>query len=418
MHFTHTAHRILQACLEGKTPPASDVLALLEAATSEDQSLALEAGRALFNVLAEGLADRFEPGLSEPYAAIFARAIAAACPGLDPETLVERYHRVRRLRPFPPALSRVERVVVLSRVTLGADVAVTSVLLNAAEKRFPQARILFAGPEKNWQVFRARPRLQWMPVSYGKGGTLRDRLSVWEPLQSELSKPDTLVLDPDSRLTQLGLLPVCPEERYFLFESRAYGGCGNEPLPLLARRWAAEVFGVEDAAPFLAPQEQVEAPQEPFIVVNLGVGGNPAKRMPDPFEPDLLRGLAEFRMPLVVDLGFGEEEEARVLRAVTASGATQSIRLWRGSYAALTALISHSRLYVGYDSGGQHAAAAAGIPLVTIFAGFPSERMLARWTPWGPGPKQVIRVEAGARPVQVLERTMAAARRLIRGPIA
>ncbi len=48
------------------------------------------------------------------------------------------------------------------------------------------------------------------------------------PRRSELhalaADADCLVIDPDSRLTQLGLLPVCPEERYRLFESRAYGG--------------------------------------------------------------------------------------------------------------------------------------------------------------------------------------------------
>jgi ADP-heptose:LPS heptosyltransferase len=38
-------------------------------------------------------------------------------------------------------------------------------------------------------------------------------------------------------------------------------------------------------------------------------------------------------------------------------------------------------LYVGYDSAGQHVAAAAGVPLISIFTGYPCERMLARWRP-------------------------------------
>jgi len=38
-------------------------------------------------------------------------------------------------------------------------------------------------------------------------------------------------------------------------------------------------------------------------------------------------------------------------------------------------------LYVGYDSAGQHVAAAAGIPLISIFAGFPAPRMFDRWRP-------------------------------------
>ena len=50
------------------------------------------------------------------------------------------------------------------------------------------------------------------------------------------------MIDPDSRLTQLGLLPVCPEERYHLFESRAYGGDTDRSLPELAAAWAAETL--------------------------------------------------------------------------------------------------------------------------------------------------------------------------------
>ena len=100
---------------------------------------------------------------------------------------------------------------VLSRVTLGADVAVTSVLLAAAKQRFPHAEIVFVGPRKNYELFAGDPRLRHAPVDYRRG-SLRERLAVWDELQALLAAPDALVIDPDSRLTQLGLLPVCPEE--------------------------------------------------------------------------------------------------------------------------------------------------------------------------------------------------------------
>ena len=61
-----------------------------------------------------------------------------------------------------------------------------------------------------------------------------------------------MVIDPDSRLTQLGLLPVCPEERYHLFESRAYGEDGSGTLPELAAQWAEETLGVRGARPYVA----------------------------------------------------------------------------------------------------------------------------------------------------------------------
>jgi ADP-heptose:LPS heptosyltransferase len=49
-------------------------------------------------------------------------------------------------------------------------------------------------------------------------------------------------------------------------------------------------------------------------------------------------------------------------------------------------MIAASRLYVGYDSAGQHVAAALGVPLISVFAGAANERMRARWTPHAAGP--------------------------------
>ena len=65
--------------------------------------------KALFGILVEGLADRFEPALCDVYARLFSQAIA----GQDPAALVARYERVRRTRPVaceaaarPGALAR------------------------------------------------------------------------------------------------------------------------------------------------------------------------------------------------------------------------------------------------------------------------------------------------------------------------
>jgi ADP-heptose:LPS heptosyltransferase len=84
---------------------------------------------------------------------------------------------------------------------------------------------------------------------------------------------------------------------------------------------------------------------------------------------------------------------------VAASGNRADI--FTGSFAEFAALIAQSRLYVGYDSAGGHAAAACGTPLVSIFAGFASERMLERWRPDGAGPVHLIRAN-GRTPGEVL----------------
>ena len=72
-------------------------------------------------------------------------------------------------------------------------------------------------------------------------------------------------------------------------------------------------------------------------------------------------------------------------------------------------MIAGSRLYVGYDSAGQHVAAAAGVPMVSVFAGYASDRMFKRWQPTGRGPIAVVKVDAES-PDEVLARTQAAIR--------
>jgi hypothetical protein len=361
-------------------------------------------GQALFGILVEGLADRFEPRLCDVYARLFSQAVAHVAGSVDPGSLVARYQRVRRPRPIS---GEPHRVFVLSRVTLGADVAVTSVLLAAAKQRFPHAEIVFVGPRKNFELFARDPRLRHADMAYRRGG-LRQRLAVWEPLKALLAAPDAVVIDPDSRLTQLGLLPVCPEEFDHLFESRGYGGETDRALPELAAAWAETTFGVPQAKPYVALDRSSAG--HAHTAVSLGVGENPAKRIPDPFEERLLGLLAgpggTPGAALAIDKGAGGEESARVERAVERSGVKAAF--WEGSFAGFAAIIAASRLYVGYDSAGQHVAAACGVPLVSIFAGFPSPRMFQRWRPISRR-ATVIRVDR-PDPLEVLERVQAAIR--------
>jgi len=272
-------------------------------------------------------------------------------------------------------------------VTLGADVAVTSVLLAAAKQRFPHSEILFTGPAKNFELFASDPRIRHAPLDYRRG-SLTERLTAGMELRNFVDAPGTIVIDPDSRLTQLGLLPVCAEENYYFFESRARGSATDLNLPELAADWAEEILGVPGARPFLALGQV--PPDPPAIAISLGVGDNPAKRIPDPFEPELLSLLARTGFRLAIDMGAGGAEAERVARALELSGATAAT--WNGSFAGFARIIAASRLYLGYDSAGQHVAAACGVPLISIFAGFPSLRFFSRWRPNGES-SQVVRMD-------------------------
>jgi hypothetical protein len=147
----------------------------------------------------------------------------------------------------------------------------------------------------------------------------------------------------------------------------------------LARRWAAA-----DARPYINTGLDADVYA---CTVSFGVGENPEKRVADPFEEELLKQLPR---PILIDKGAGGEEAHRVQRAVSRVGSS-GITMWEGSFAGFAAHIQKSKLYVGYDSAGGHVAAACGVPLISIFAGFASERMFQRWRPSGPGPITLIR---------------------------
>ncbi len=317
--------------------------------------------------MVEPLSDVFERRAVDAYAELFRDV-----PGCD----FWRFHRIRQPKR---CIVDATDVVVLSRITLGADIAVTSVMLDCIRQRFPGARVWFAGPHKNFALFENHPGLRHIEFHYPRAGSVRERIAAARALRLPA---DALVIDPDSRITQLGLVPICLERDYYFFESRSYGEDTRDPLPLLASRWCREVFGVSESRAFLAPRSDAEGAD---AAVSLGTGGNPQKGLGQEFERELLTRLAAAGSVLV-DRGAGGEEADRVNRA--AHGL--NVRFWDGSFADFASAITRSTSYIGYDSAGQHAAAASGVPLTVYFTGAINERFRWRWRPYGTGPIHVI----------------------------
>jgi ADP-heptose:LPS heptosyltransferase len=365
----NTCNDLLDFCLRGEQWP-DDLL---------DRALAIDDGRAFLSIVVERLGDLFEPRLCQTYDRMFTQAILRSTPELASRLRKPAEHGVP---------DTTNRVYVLSRVTLGADVAVTSVLMDAAKRRYPAAEIVFVGPLKSYELFESDSRIKHRLAPYARSGALKDRLRA----SANLWLDDGIVIDPDSRLSQLGLLTVCDEPNYFHFPSRAYGGAGTEPLTKLAAQWAHEVFGVEAAKPYIAPLPSAEPPAD--IAVSLGVGENVSKRLNNSQERDLLRALAETGASILVDKGGSAEERERVEQALL-----PGMRTHQGAFAPFAAQIATSKLFVGYDSAGGHVASACGVPLISIAKGFVSERMAARWRPDGIvlNERQLAQVPALAR---------------------
>jgi len=321
-----------------------------------------------FQTIIEGLADSFNPA----DAAAYEEMMTAWIPPRP------------RVAPEIPEL--VEAVYVLSRVTLGADIKITSSILSAAKKHFG-ATIFFVGNRKSAELFASDASISWLEADYPRSGPVSHRIQFAHDLQRRLDRPASIVIDPDSRMTQLGLVPVCEPKRYFHFPSRTADSAAN--LSQLVRDWTWDTFG-ESGQAYIAPRPVPEKTADPFATLSLGVGQNHAKRVGGEFETKLIRKLGEKFRTIWIDRGAGGEEATRVTEAANASGYMDRVRFWEGSFAGFASLISQSAFYAGYDSAGQHAAAASGVPLVTFFAGAPSARFRDRWSPAGSGRIEVI----------------------------
>jgi ADP-heptose:LPS heptosyltransferase len=220
-------------------------------------------------------------------------------------------------------------------------------------------------------------------------------------------------------LTQLGLLPLVADERpYLFFESRSYRAAGLQKLSALTDHWLQQVFGMaEPVYPYCAPAPSDVAAAKrltdslkrqapgPIVSINLGVGANPAKRLPDPFEFRLLARLLSAGATTILDKGGDAEEVARIetlvaslrgqgfhtleldehrdARSLPATLGETRLLTWQGGIGHFAALIAESTAYIGYDSAGQHIAAALGVPAIDIFTGFSSPRVPERWSPHG-----------------------------------
>ena len=471
---------------------------------SENTAAAEPATRALFALLVERLADSFDPEAVSLYNRLFAQLLhlcrrdARASSldrelrslGLDAEEEIvaraEKLRQVSRLHAPRDRAQDLRRVIVLSRVTLGADIAITSVILERMKRDFPSVEIVLLGGKKSAELFGGDPRLRFKEIAYRRTGALIERLESWTDvlacvrgLTRDLDRREYLIVDPDTRLTQLGLLPVTSPDlagrqsrprlaehdgsittarpEYLFFPSREYGSGTSQSLGELTSAWLDDVFGdhattypsvclnpadIETARRLMSRMRSDRSRK--IVAINFGVGENPHKRVGGDFEASLVARLFQQGNDLVFDKGAGKDEirradaviaeatrverDGRPVRAIEIDeqnliGALNSehldadILVWNGRIGMLAALIGESDLYIGYDSAGQHIAGALGVPCIDVFAGYSSPRMLDRWRPTGKASTRIVAVDtsSGDDENNLVERVLSLAGESLRG---
>ncbi len=427
---------------------------ICQIATDEPPEIARSGINALFPQLVERLNDSFDPAACKLYDQLFVQVIEfcrrlpegkALDEGLkrfDLMTEADLLNRKSAIRNPQSAIPK--KVLLLSRVTIGADVAVTSSIIAKLRQAFPQAEFVILGSRKLRELYGGDHRIRINEIAYERGGSLIARLTSWLDVVAAVNKEregwgkdDVWVIDPDSRLTQLGLLPLVENDHnYFFFESRSYQPNGeSKSIGQLAATWSGELIGNhEPAYPFVAlPEEhlrfgefvadQIRNSQSEALAairnltaISFGVGGNQSKRISAQFEQQQIEQLlADSKIILDKGATLDEREQVnRIVASVRAQGkmvvelsdanqvqalsgelAVADIVTWDGSIGAFAGLIAASDQYIGYDSAGQHIAAALGIPTLTFFVNSNNATFAERWRPFGKGKLQVVPVESG-----------------------
>jgi hypothetical protein len=344
----HLASECLVRLRDSTSYPRAEIAHLAEMAGSQDPDTAKQATTAIFASLVEPLADSFEPSSVAAYNRVFSqliqhcresdegRAFDHELRALNLLTEHDLFRRAESLRNITQVAGRgreMKRIILLSRVTLGADVAITSVIFERMKRLFPNAEIVLVGGRKATELFGGDPRISFKEVGYQRAGRLTERLSAWlevldavRSLTKGLERAEYLIVDPDSRLTQLGLLPIAADEdesAYLFFPSREYGASTSRSLAQLTSLWLNRIFGedettlprvalngtdVETAGTLVRGQR---AKRRPIVSINFGVGENPAKSLGQEFENALVSSLLDDGAAVILDRGAGEDEARR-----------------------------------------------------------------------------------------------------------
>ena len=315
-------------------------------------------------------------------------------------------------------------------MTLGADILLISTLIQHLRQQYPTATLQLVGAGKLHDLFGDCPDLEFIPVTYARRGPLQERLHSWLAIQAATATAD-LVISPDSRLDQLGLLPLTSDPAaHRLWENTLPDGV-EMPLAESLDAWCQQQFGTSASfTPRLWPNAATIATAErlrtaladrPLLAVKLDVGGNPAKALPMEFERDILRTAVNRGWRVILDRGFGNAELAasdRLLASLgwqatdladdAAMGLTSDqwteealaggdcLRL-HGTIGSWAAAVMVARFAFAYDSVGQHLAAAADTEVLVAFAGFADDRFPVAWQPCGTNTITTLRVPPASR---------------------
>lgn len=366
------------------------------------------------------------------------------------EDLVERH--IALLKQKSPLSNeqtkKIRKVIILSRATIGADSLVSSLLVRRVIREFRNADVIFVDAAGIGNQLLSVPGLisvsqfidqmeEVVSLRWNRNG-----FSILEGLEYSVDlynyikiitqgfqQYEYILLDPDSRLSQTGMMPLIhPGSHYFIDTSVTDSEKKENNIKSLGEICSSYLNhilgGYSDNYPRLEIRKNCFDDVRGIFkslaltgktVVTVHFGAEPeSKFLSLDFEKSLILKLLELRVIPVLVRSPKESEEEKIryhVKEIKAEGRkvteltliggeykvdgaqAADIYTFKGDIGIFAALVKRSNLYIGYDSLGQHIAAASGTPTITVFAGHINQAFLKRWTPFGEGQITIIEID-------------------------
>jgi heptosyltransferase-3 len=290
----------------------------------------------------------------------------------------------------------VQRIVVIATRQIG-DVLLTTPLISAARRRWPQARIEVLGFQGTLGMLRGNPEVDELVETPARLG-MRSGVALLRRLWRRYDL--ALVTDPGDRAHLLGWI-AAPLRSGVIPES---GGTNwlkkrllHHALPVAGDRGSVHVTVEKQALlspwtgdeagtpPRVVPPEgrplpaDVQAQLMPGVVVVHAPSMWPYKQWPIQHFGKLIEGLMAQGRQVVLTGSAGPRDQECIapLRGLGSSAELLDLS-GKLDFNQLVTLFRQAALYIGPDTSVSHLAAATGVPVIAIFG--PTNPM--RWAPW------------------------------------
>jgi hypothetical protein len=393
-----------------KMPDLAAISLLAAMCFDKDTSLAEQADAALYQNIIIPLCDDFSINGALNVSHILARLITFTAHRIDgqlrqllehenlsrEDQLLRRSQRICNKPPLHKTeQGRLKKICILSRVTIGADISITSIIVQRLLCHFPNIPIVLIGPDHLPQLFNSPGLHHKFFKVPGENGLERmeNGAGLKQVIAEErgtLKPEEFLLIDPDTRLSQLGLLPLAPERSTYILPSRTV--TSDQSLTTITNDWLDTLLG---SSHYHYPMVKTKsAPSQKgdkrfTVVVNFGVGHDQNKRISRKFEQDLIMAIIEIgTIHIILDSGSGKEElhqskaiETYLKEQPLLVQKPDAFKRVEQSVAELACNIKTADLFIGYDSCSGHIATACETPGIICFKGAPNPRFYARWQP-------------------------------------